>query len=84
MSLVDIMYRRARRTDRLPDRRKCSMMKALRDLTQPSACDHFPGEHAVFSALGVSEIGGAIRVGLAHYTNATEVERLINAVAALR
>jgi cysteine desulfurase len=37
----------------------------------------------VFAALGVAEVGGAVRVGLAHYTTAAEVDQLIDAVAAL-
>jgi len=37
----------------------------------------------VFAALGVSEVGGAVRVGLAHYTTSAEIEALVEAVAAL-
>lgn len=37
----------------------------------------------VFAVLGVSEVGGAIRVGLAHYTTSSEVDQLIDAVADL-
>ncbi|HEY8374118.1 MAG TPA: cysteine desulfurase-like protein [Pseudonocardiaceae bacterium] len=42
-----------------------------------------PGHHGVFAALGVGEVGGAVRVGLAHYTNAVEVDQLVRAVADL-
>jgi cysteine desulfurase len=42
-----------------------------------------PGTHGVFAVLGVGEVGGVVRVGLAHYTNAAEVEQLIRAVAEL-
>jgi cysteine desulfurase len=42
-----------------------------------------PGHHGVFAALGVGEVGGAVRVGLAHYTNAVEVDQLVRAVAEL-
>ncbi|GAB3285941.1 cysteine desulfurase-like protein [Parasphingorhabdus pacifica] len=42
-----------------------------------------PGEFGVFSVLGVGEVGGAVRVGLAHYTNAGETEQLIRALAEL-
>jgi cysteine desulfurase family protein (TIGR01976 family) len=42
-----------------------------------------PGTHGVFAALGAAEVGGAIRVGLAHYTNSTEVDQLVQAVADL-
>jgi cysteine desulfurase family protein (TIGR01976 family) len=37
----------------------------------------------VFAALGVAEVGGAVRVGLGHYTTAAEVEALVSAVAEL-
>jgi cysteine desulfurase family protein (TIGR01976 family) len=37
----------------------------------------------VFAALGVSEVGGAVRVGLAHYTTSAEVDALVAAVAGL-
>jgi selenocysteine lyase/cysteine desulfurase len=42
------------------------------------------GHNGVFAALGVGEIGGAVRVGLAHYTNTVEVDQLVGAVAGLR
>ncbi|HEX3786840.1 MAG TPA: cysteine desulfurase-like protein [Pseudonocardiaceae bacterium] len=42
------------------------------------------GQNGVFAALGVGEIGGAVRIGLAHYTNVVEVDRLIRAVEELR
>jgi len=42
-----------------------------------------PGHHGVLAALGIGEVGGAVRVGLAHYTNAVEVDKLVAAVAAL-
>ncbi|RSM59684.1 cysteine desulfurase-like protein [Kibdelosporangium aridum] len=38
----------------------------------------------VFTALGVSEVGGAVRVGLAHYSTSSEVDQLVDAVADLR
>ena len=41
------------------------------------------GHNGVFAALGVGEIGGAVRVGLAHYTNAVEVDQLVRSVAEL-
>jgi selenocysteine lyase/cysteine desulfurase len=37
----------------------------------------------VLAALGVAEVGGAVRIGLAHYTTAGEVEQLVDAVADL-
>jgi cysteine desulfurase family protein (TIGR01976 family) len=42
-----------------------------------------PGHHGVLGALGIGEVGGAVRVGLAHYTTAVEVNQLVRAVAAL-
>ncbi|WP_018683418.1 cysteine desulfurase-like protein [Actinokineospora enzanensis] len=38
----------------------------------------------VFATLGVGEVGGAVRVGLAHYTNSVEVDQLVEAVSDLR
>ena len=37
----------------------------------------------VFASLGVSEVGGAVRIGLAHYTTSAEVDALVDAVAGL-
>lgn len=37
----------------------------------------------VFAALGVAEVGGAVRAGLAHYTTTAEVDALVAAVAEL-
>jgi cysteine desulfurase len=42
-----------------------------------------PGTQGVFSVLGVGEVGGAVRVGLTHYTSAAEVDQLLRAVAEL-
>ncbi len=42
------------------------------------------GQNGVFAALGVGEVGGAVRVGLAHYTNTVEVDQLVRAIAELR
>ncbi|HVV19849.1 MAG TPA: cysteine desulfurase-like protein [Pseudonocardiaceae bacterium] len=41
------------------------------------------GHSGVFAALGVGEIGGAVRIGLAHYTNTVEVDQLVRSVAEL-
>ncbi|MQA08425.1 MAG: cysteine desulfurase-like protein [Pseudonocardiaceae bacterium] len=38
----------------------------------------------VFAALGVGEVGGAVRVGFAHYTNSAEINQLVDALADLR
>lgn len=39
-----------------------------------------PGHHDVFATLGVGEVGGAVRIGLAHYTTLAEVDELIRAL----
>lgn len=41
------------------------------------------GADGVFASLGVGEAGGALRVGLAHYTTPTEVTALIHALETL-
>ncbi|HKN99227.1 MAG TPA: cysteine desulfurase-like protein [Pseudonocardiaceae bacterium] len=41
------------------------------------------GHNGVFAALGVGEVGGAVRVGLAHYTNTVEADQLVRSVAEL-
>jgi cysteine desulfurase family protein (TIGR01976 family) len=38
------------------------------------------GHSGVFGVLGLGEVGGVVQVGLAHYTNAAEVDRLLDAV----
>lgn len=42
------------------------------------------GRDGVFGALGVGEVGGAVRIGLGHYTSPVEVDRLTDAVSELR
>lgn len=41
------------------------------------------GHYDVFATLGVSEVGGAVQVGLAHYTTVAEVTALVQATARL-
>ena len=48
------------------------------------AWDGDGGARELFDAVGASEQGGAVRLGLLHYTTAEEVGYLIDAVAALR
>ncbi|WP_028851555.1 cysteine desulfurase-like protein [Thermocrispum municipale] len=38
------------------------------------------GTTGLFAALGVGEVGGAVRIGLAHYTNRFEVNQLVRAL----
>ncbi|WP_016699825.1 cysteine desulfurase-like protein [Actinoalloteichus spitiensis] len=42
-----------------------------------------PGTHGVFAVLGGGEVGGVVRLGLAHYTTGLEIEQLLRAVAEL-
>jgi selenocysteine lyase/cysteine desulfurase len=37
----------------------------------------------VLDVIGVSDIGGAVTVGLAHYTTMAEVDQLVRALASL-
>jgi cysteine desulfurase family protein (TIGR01976 family) len=56
------------------------------DLARRGVCawdgDYYARE--LFDAIGVNEMGGAVRLGLMHYNTAEEVERLLEAVADLR
>lgn len=57
---------------------------AVEQLAQAGVCAFAdPGNHDVFATLGLGEVGGAVRVGLAHYTTATEVDQLVRATAHL-
>lgn len=57
---------------------------AIEHLAERGVCAFAdPGTHGVFAVLGVGEVGGAVRVGLTHYTNAYEVDQLLRAVADL-
>lgn len=38
------------------------------------------GTTGVFAALGVGEVGGAVRIGLAHYSNRFEINQLVRAL----
>lgn len=59
-------------------------VEAVEHLSERGVCAFVdPGTHGVFAVLGVGEVGGAVRVGLAHYTNAYEVDQLVRAVAEL-
>ncbi|MBV8933968.1 MAG: cysteine desulfurase-like protein [Kutzneria sp.] len=58
--------------------------EAVEHLAERGVCAFAdPGHTGVFSVLGVGEIGGAVRIGLAHYTNAMEIDQLIRALADL-
>lgn len=41
------------------------------------------GHHGVLGALGIGEVGGAVRIGLAHYTHTAELNQLVRAVETL-
>jgi cysteine desulfurase family protein (TIGR01976 family) len=42
------------------------------------------GTSGVFASLGVGEVGGAVRIGLAHYSNVFEVNQLVRVLEELR
>lgn len=42
------------------------------------------GTSGVFAALGVGEIGGAVRIGLAHYSNVFEINQLVRVLEEIR
>ncbi|MBQ6644261.1 MAG: cysteine desulfurase-like protein [Saccharopolyspora sp.] len=57
---------------------------AIEHLAERGVCAFAdPGTHGVFAVLGAGEVGGAVRVGRTHYTNAHEVDQLLRAVADL-
>ncbi|RCW38524.1 cysteine desulfurase [Halopolyspora algeriensis] len=57
---------------------------AIEHLSERGVCVFAdPGTHGIYEVLGVGEVGGAVRVGLAHYTNAAEVDQLLRAVSEL-
>ncbi len=66
----------------IADMKASDALLALADRGICAFADDVPS--GVFSALGVSEVGGAVRVGLAHYTTSGEVDQLVDAVAELR
>ena len=37
----------------------------------------------LFDAIGVNDIGGAVTIGLAHYTTMAELDQLVRALASL-
>lgn len=41
-----------------------------------------PGDHGALEVLGGAEVGGVVRVGLAHYSTRAEIDALVRAVAA--
>ncbi|HEY2725280.1 MAG TPA: cysteine desulfurase-like protein [Pseudonocardiaceae bacterium] len=62
--------------------RKCwDVVEALADSGVCAFAD--AGNHDVFATLGIGEVGGAVQVGLAHYTTVGEVDALVGAVARL-
>jgi len=66
----------------IADMKATDAIVALADQGICAFADDVPS--GVFAALGVSEVGGAVRVGLAHYTTPGEVDRLVDAVADIR
>ncbi|MFD1050242.1 aminotransferase class V-fold PLP-dependent enzyme, partial [Kibdelosporangium lantanae] len=66
----------------IADMKATDAIVALADRGICTFADDVPS--GVFAALGVSEVGGAVRVGLAHYTTPGEVDQLVDAVADIR
>ena len=64
----------------------CEPREVTEELARRGICawdgDYYA--HELFDALGVGELGGAVRLGLVHYNTAHEVDRLLDALAALR
>jgi cysteine desulfurase family protein (TIGR01976 family) len=60
--------------------------KAAEELARRGICawDGLAEARALMEAIGVAELGGAIRVGLVHYNTAHEVDRLLDALDSLR
>ncbi|RZQ62020.1 cysteine desulfurase-like protein [Amycolatopsis suaedae] len=42
------------------------------------------GTSGVFAALGAGEVGGAVRIGLAHYSNVFEINQLVRVIEEMR
>ncbi|OLR91410.1 cysteine desulfurase-like protein [Actinokineospora bangkokensis] len=82
MVLGDAMRRIPALAFTTADRRAADAVAELARLGICAFADDTPT--GVFAALGVGEVGGAVRVGLAHYTNAVEVDQLVEAVKALK
>lgn len=60
-------------------RKGWDVVQALADAGVCAFAD--PGHHGVFATLGVAEVGGAVRVGLAHYTTIAEINALLHALS---
>ncbi|MCG8914839.1 cysteine desulfurase-like protein [Actinokineospora sp. PR83] len=82
MVLGDAMRRIPALAFTVADRKATDAVLRLAELGICAFADDVPS--GVFATLGVSEVGGAVRVGLAHYTNAVEVDQLVAAIATLR
>jgi cysteine desulfurase len=52
--------------------------------TQGISASADPAKAGLFKRLGLAEVGGVVRLGLAHYTNTTELFRVADALAALK
>jgi selenocysteine lyase/cysteine desulfurase len=59
---------------------------AAEELARRGICawDGLAEARALMEAIGVAELGGAIRVGLMHYNTGHEVDRLLDALDDLR
>ena len=60
----------------------CKGWDVVQTLAEAGVCAFAdPGYHGVFATLGVGEVGGAVRIGLAHYTTVAEIETLIRTLS---
>lgn len=75
-------------------RRIPALAFAVEDKKAPEVADYLSsqglcafaddGTSGVFASLGVGEVGGAVRIGLAHYSNVFEINQLVKVLEELR
>ena len=73
--------------------RRVPLLSLTCDVKAPEVVEHLagrgicafadPGTQGVLASLGAAEAGGAVRIGLAHYTTPAETSALVDALAAL-
>ncbi|GAA4411087.1 hypothetical protein GCM10023148_03220 [Actinokineospora soli] len=79
MVIGDAMRRIPALAFTVADRKAGEVVDHLADLGICAFADDTPT--GVFATLGVGEVGGAVRVGLAHYTTSVEVDQLVSALS---
>jgi cysteine desulfurase family protein (TIGR01976 family) len=78
MVIGDAMRRVPALAFTVADRKAAEVVEHLAEHGICAFADDAPS--GVFATLGVGEVGGAVRVGLAHYTTAVEVDQLVSAL----